>query len=129
MAILKVSAARILVIDDNPAVVDILVTLLGEEGYRVSGALTKDEGLKLFILSHPDLVVLDIALSGESNGIEVLKRIRSISPTTRVIVVSGMADPVGARQALEFGALAYVDKPCDFAYLKRVVAMALQGDV
>jgi CheY-like chemotaxis protein len=129
MAILKVSAARILVIDDNPAVVDILVTLLGEEGYRVSGALTKDEGLKLFILSHPDLVVLDIALSGESNGIEVLKRIRSISPTTRVIVVSGMADPVGARQALEVGALAYVDKPCDFAYLKRVVAMALQGDV
>jgi CheY-like chemotaxis protein len=129
MAILKASAARILVIDDNPAVVDILVTLLGEEGYRVSGALTKDEGLKLFILSRPDLVLLDIALSGESNGIEVLKRIRSISPIPRVIVVSGMADPVRARQALELGALAYVDKPCDLAYLKRVVAMALRGGV
>lgn len=129
MAILKVPAARILVIDDNPAVVDILVTLLGEEGYRVSGAVTRDEGLKLFILSHPDLVLLDIALPGRSNGIEVLKRIRSISPTTRVIVVSGMADPVRARQALELGALAYVDKPFDLAYLKRVVAMALRGGV
>jgi CheY-like chemotaxis protein len=126
MAILKLPAARILVIDDNPAVVDILVTMLGEEGYRVSGAVTEDEGLKLFILSHPDLVLLDIALRGTSNGIEVLKRIRSISPTTPVIVVSGMADPVRARQALELGALAYVDKPCDLAYLKRVVAMALR---
>jgi CheY-like chemotaxis protein len=129
MAILKLPAARILVIDDNPAVVDILVTMLGEEGYRVSGAVTKDEGLKLFILSHPDLVLLDIALRGTSNGIEVLKRIRSISPTTPVIVVSGMADPVRARQALELGALAYVDKPFDLAYLKRVVAMALREGV
>jgi CheY-like chemotaxis protein len=126
MAILKLPAARILVIDDNPAVVDILVTVLGEDGYKVSGAVTEDEGLKLFILSHPDLVLLDIALRGTSNGIEVLKRIRSISPTTPVIVVSGMADPVRARQALELGALAYVDKPCDLAYLKRVVAMALR---
>jgi DNA-binding NtrC family response regulator len=88
--------------------------------------VTEDEGLKLFVLSHPHLVLLDIALRGTSNGIEVLKRIRSISPTTPVIVVSGMADPVRARQALELGALAYVDKPCDLAYLKRVVAMALR---
>ena len=123
---MKVPAVRILVIDDNPAVVDILVTVLGEEGYEVSGTVTSDEGLKLFILSHPDLVLLDIALPG-MNGIEVLKRIRSIAPTARVVMVSGVADPVRAREALELGALAYVDKPFDLAYLKRVVAMALQG--
>ena len=122
---MKVPTARILVIDDNPAVVDILVTVLGEEGYGVSSAVTSDEGLKLFILSHPDLVLLDIALPG-MNGIEMLKRIRSIDPTARVVMVSGVADPVRAREALELGALAYVDKPFDLAYLKRVVAMALQ---
>ena len=59
------------------------------------------------------------------NGIELLKRIHSIIPTTRVIMVSGNTDPVLAREALELGALAYVDKPFDFAYLKRVIAMAL----
>ena len=123
---MKVPAVRILVIDDEPNVVDILVTLLGQEGYHVLGALTSDEGLKLFILSHPDLVLLDIALPG-MNGIEVLKRIRSIAPTARVVMVSGVADPVRAREALELGALAYVDKPFDSPYLKRVVAMALQG--
>jgi DNA-binding response OmpR family regulator len=122
---MKVPTARILVIDDNPAVVHILATVLGEEGYRVSSALTSDEGLKLFVLSHPDLVLLDIALPG-MNGIEVLKRIRSIAPTARVVMVSGIADPARAREALELGALAYIDKPFDLAYLKRVVAMALQ---
>jgi len=121
---LKVPAVRILVIDDEPAVVDILVTCLREEGYGALGAETSDEGLKLAILSRPELVLLDIALPG-MNGIELLKRIRSIIPTTRVIMVSGNTDPVLAREALELGALAYVDKPFDFAYLKRVIAMAL----
>ena len=59
-------------------------------------------------------------------GIELLKRIRSISPTTRVIVVTGNQDPLLAREAFQLGARAYVDKPFDLAYLKRVVAMALR---
>jgi two-component system response regulator (stage 0 sporulation protein F) len=62
------------------------------------------------------------------NGIEVLKRIRSIAPATKVIMVTASIDPLLAREALELGALAYVDKPFDFAYLKRVVVMALRPD-
>ena len=121
-------AARILVIDDNPQVVDLLGVCLRQEGYGVLGALTSDEGLKLAILSRPELVLLDIGLPG-TNGIELLKRIRSLSPTTRVIMVTGNSDPVLARETLELGALAYIDKPFDFAYLKRVIAMALQDGV
>jgi len=121
-------AARILVIDDNPHVVDILRSYLREEGYGVIGALTSDEGLKLAILSRPELVLLDIALPG-TNGIELLKRIRSINPTSRVIMVTGNIDPSLARKALELGALAYIDKPFDLAYLKRVIALALRDGV
>jgi CheY-like chemotaxis protein len=121
-------AARILVIDDNPGVVDILVAHLRGEGYPVLGALTGDEGLKDFILARPDLVLLDITLPGEMNGIELLKRIRSIDPASKVIMVTGNADPLLAREALELGATAYVDKPFDFAYLKRVVAVALRPE-
>lgn len=112
-------------IDDNPTIVDILGTCLRDEGYMVLSALTGDEGLKLFILSHPDPVLLDIALPGGMNGIEMLERIRSIAPAARVIMVSGKADHVLCRQALELGALAYIDKPFDIAYLKRVVAAAM----
>jgi len=125
---LTTPTARILVIDDNPHVVDILGTYLREEGYGVLGALTSDEGLKLAILSRPELVLLDIALPG-TNGIELLKRIRSINPTTRVIMVTGNIDSVLVREALELGALAYIDKPFDLAYLKRVIAMALREGV
>src|SRR5439155_13519852 len=128
-AMMKVPAARILVIDDDPDVVDILVACLRDEGYRVIGALTSDEGLKLVILSRPDLVLLDILLPGGMNGIEVLKRIRSINPTAKVIMVTGNTDPLLAREALELGALAYVDKPFDFDYLKRVIAMALRPEI
>src|SRR5437667_2225353 len=122
----NVPAARILVIDDNPDVVDILVTCLRGEGYGMLGARTSDEGLKL-VLSRPDLVLLDILMPG-LNGVDVLKRIRSIAPTTKVIIVTGNADLRLAREALELGALAYIDKPFDLAYLKRVVAMALRSE-
>jgi two-component system response regulator (stage 0 sporulation protein F) len=124
---MKAPAAKILVIDDNPDVVDLLATRLGEEGYGVWGALTSDDGLRLFILFRPDLVLLDMALPG-MNGIELLKRLRLINPTSRVVMVTGNTDPILARHALELGALAYIDKPFDFAYLKRVVAMALQTE-
>ena len=122
---MNVPAARILVIDDNPNLVDILVTCLRDEGYGVLGALTGDDGLKDFLLSRPDLVLLDLALAGGMGGLELLKRIHSINPRSKVIMVTGNTDPQLARRALELGALAYVDKPFDFAYLKRVVAMAL----
>ena len=123
----NVPVARILVIDDNPDVVDILVTCLRGEGYGILGARTSDEGLKLVSLSRPDLVLLDILMPG-LNGIEVLKRIRSITPTTKVIMVTGNADLRLAREALELGAVDYVDKPFDLAYLKRVVALALRSE-
>jgi DNA-binding response OmpR family regulator len=82
-AMVRASVATILVIDDDPRVVDTLVTCLREEGYGVLGALTSDEGLELLILSRPDLVLLDIRLPG-MDGIEVFTRIRSINPATKV---------------------------------------------
>lgn len=124
----KEPVARIVVIDDDPEMVDMLVACLRDEGYGVFGALTSDDGLKLVILSRPHLVLLDLMLP-RVNGIELLKRIRTIDPTIRVVMVSGSTDPLLAREALELGALAYIDKPFDFAYLKRVVAMALRTEI
>src|SRR5207245_9962021 len=105
VAMVMVPVARIVVIDDDPEVVDLLVSYLREEGYGVLGALTIDEGIRLVSLSRPDLVLLDILLPGGMNGIEVLKRIRSIDPTSKVIMVTGSRDPLLAREALELGAL------------------------
>jgi DNA-binding response OmpR family regulator len=116
---------RILVIDDNPNVVDMISTFLRGEGYGVLGALTSDDGLKLAILARPELVLLDIGLPG-ANGLELLMRIRLMNPSAKVIMVTGNTDPALAREAFRLGALAYVDKPFDLAYLKRVIALALR---
>jgi DNA-binding response OmpR family regulator len=121
----KLPAARILVIDDDRAVVRLLVVRLEEEGYMVLSAATSDEGLKLVTVFTPDLVLLDMGLP-DMSGLELLKRIRAINPAIAVIMVTGNTDPRRAREALELGACAYVDKPFDVPYLKRVVAMALR---
>jgi DNA-binding response OmpR family regulator len=125
---MNVPAAKILVIDDNHNVVDILVTYLREAGYGVLGALTSEDGLKGFILSRPDLVLLDIALAGRIDAIALLKRMRSISPTSRVVVVTGNTAPALTRAALELGALTYIGKPFNFPHLERVVEMALHSE-
>jgi CheY-like chemotaxis protein len=113
------------VVDDHADVVDILVDCLRHEGYAVLGAWTSAECLKRTILFRPDLVLLDIGMPG-MNGIELLERIRAIHPSAGVVMVTANADPQLARQALELGARAYVDKPFDLAYLKRVVAATLR---
>jgi CheY-like chemotaxis protein len=122
---MKLPAARILVIDDDRAVVRLLVTRLGEEDYMVRSAMTSEEGLKLVTSFQPDLVLLDVSLP-DLSGLEVLKRVRAINPAIAVVMVTGNTDPQRAREAFALGALAYIDKPFDYAYLKRVVAMALQ---
>lgn len=112
---------KILVIDDDRTVVDILTTCLREEGYGVFGALTAEDGLRLFLLARPDLVLLDLTLPGVMNGIEVLKQVRSIP----VIMISGNSDPNLVRHAYELGALAFIGKPFDLTYLTRIVSKAL----
>jgi DNA-binding response OmpR family regulator len=103
------------------------VACLAEEGYTVRSALTSDEGLTLVTSFHPTLVLLDVGLP-DMSGLEVLKGIRALDPAIGVIMVTANTDPKRAREALELGAR-YVDKPFDVAYLKRVVAMALQEGV
>jgi DNA-binding response OmpR family regulator len=116
------------VIDDDRTIVRLLVARLEQEGHTVRSALTSDEGLKMVTLFTPDLVLLDMGLP-DMSGLDVLKRIRAINPALAVIMVTGNTDPQRAREALELGAVAYIDKPFDIAYLKRVVAMALRKGV
>jgi DNA-binding response OmpR family regulator len=98
----RVPISRILVIDDDPRVVDLVANCLREERYGVSSALTSDEGLKLVVMSRPDLILLDLMLPG-LDGIDMLKRIRAIKLTNRVIIVTGNTDPRLAWESLEFG--------------------------
>ena len=101
---------KILVIDDEMSLCELIKDYLDEEGYRTFIATTAASGLALAKKEAPDLVMLDI-LMPEVGGLECLKRIKQMNPETIVVVVSGIADEEIARQAIRRGAFDYIHKP------------------
>jgi DNA-binding response OmpR family regulator len=115
---------RVLVVDDDPNVGDMLQDLLVEAGYVVKHALDGTEALRLVPVFEPDVVLLDLQLPGMS-GVEVLDRLRRDHPTVPVIIVTGNDDVEVARRMLRGGAFDYLSKPFTVEVLARVVAAAI----
>ena len=101
----------VLVVDDDPRMHRLLGRYLRAEGYRVELAADIDTARVLLQAQQPNLVLLDLRLSGE-NGLELAKEIRSRS-SLPIIVLSGKTDTVDKVVALELGADDYVTKPFD----------------
>ena len=106
------SAATILVIDDEPGIIDIVSTNLVAEGFRVISAENGEKGLELALADSPDLVVLDIMMPG-IDGWEVLRRLEADPDTagTPVILLTARIEDTDVLQGLERGAVEYITKP------------------
>ena len=100
---------KILVVDDEPAMVGALGALLGQAGHRIVAAYGGEEALRRFRDDEPDLVLLDLAMPG-MDGATVCRRIRETSDTP-IIVVSGERDRAATVELLDLGADDYVRKP------------------
>ena len=103
------SVLRILVVDDEPAMVGAVSAVLGSAGHQVVTAYDGDTALRRFAEESPDLVLLDLAMPGR-DGVEVCREIRRTSATP-VIVLSGESDEAAKVEALDTGADDYVTKP------------------
>ena len=101
---------NLLVIDDEPGIRDMMSLSLGADGYKVCTAADGAEGLGMFKEQKPDIVLTDIKMPG-LDGIEVLKRIKSMSPDTEVIVITGHGDMDLAVRSLQLMASDFVTKP------------------
>jgi two-component system nitrogen regulation response regulator NtrX len=102
--------SRILVIDDDAAIRDSLRMTLEYSGYEFIGAATGQEGLALVERDSPDVVLLDIKMPG-MDGMEVLTRLRSMSESTPVVMISGHGTTSTAVEAIKKGAMDFLDKP------------------
>ncbi len=100
---------RILVVDDEPAMVGAITALVGTAGHQVITAYDGDAALRRFEEEGPDLVLLDLAMPGR-DGVDVCREIRRTSRTP-VIVLTGEADELAKVEALDAGADDYVTKP------------------
>ena len=115
---------RILIVDDEQSVREVLSEYFTEQGYSVENAGGGEEALALVQRSTPDLVLLDVRMPG-IDGVETLRRIREIAPDVSVIMVTANEDVALARETLKLGALDYVAKPFDFVYLERAIMAGL----
>ncbi|MEK7387622.1 MAG: response regulator [candidate division NC10 bacterium] len=115
---------RILVVDDEAPVREVLTEYFTTQGYAVDAASNGNEALAAVKRARPDLVLLDVRMPGV-DGVEVLRRIREVEGGITVIMVTANEDVALARETLKLGAFDYVAKPFDFSYLDRAVAAGL----
>jgi DNA-binding NtrC family response regulator len=115
---------RILVVDDEPMLVDLVVEHLRDSHHEVETAANGRQALAAVARQRPDVVLLDINMPGLS-GLEVLKEIMKTDPSITVIMVSGNTDVAVTAEAIRHGAFSYVPKPFDFRYLRHFIAASI----
>jgi two-component system, chemotaxis family, chemotaxis protein CheY len=120
---------KILIIDDNDDLRDTLVVLLEDHGFSVISASDGESGTRAFSEARPDLVITDLIMPN-SDGVEAIRRIRTIDPTARIVAMSGgsiAGNDYQLRLAKEAGAMEVLPKPFEVDDLVAVVERCLNG--
>jgi two-component system OmpR family response regulator len=117
--------ARILVVDDDPGIRDVLTDYLVRQGFQAEGAADAREMDRLLARRPTDVVVLDLMMPGE-DGLSVCRRLAETGPP--VIMLSAMGEDTDRIVGLELGAADYLPKPCNpRELLARIRAVLRRG--
>ena len=114
---------RVLVVDDNEVILDILKQFLGR-GYTVEVVGNASLALASVVQKTPDIILLDVRMPGV-DGLSLLKSLRDMGVQTPIFVMTGYDSTQVAMEALEKGATGYLPKPFDLIHLDRLIAHAL----
>lgn len=117
-------SARILVVDDEPALCDLLVQSLSGQGHQIETCSSGHKAVKALAGHAFDLVLLDVGLP-DMDGFETMARIRQKWPQTLVIMITGDATIESAVEALKSGAYDFLKKPFQIMELRKTVKNAL----
>jgi two-component system KDP operon response regulator KdpE len=116
--------ARILVVDDEPAILRVVRANLTRHGYRVETAATGQAALDAHTYHHPDLILLDLGLP-DLDGLEIVRQIRDRAATP-IVILSARGAERDKVQALDLGADDYLTKPFGVEELLARVRVALR---
>jgi DNA-binding NtrC family response regulator len=119
------SDARLLIIDDDQMMLDLARYQLQSRGYRVLTAATGEEGLRLIAENNIALALTDLQLP-DINGIELVGKLKDVSPRTEIIMVTGYGSLTMAIDAIKAGAFYFVEKPVEFEELFILIQNALE---
>ena len=119
---------RILIVDDSFYMRTMLKNMLTDAGYEVVGeAANGAQALEMATATSPDPITLDVILP-DNTGLDVLKSLRQIQPSAKVVMCSAVGQEVIVTEAIENGALAYIVKPFSEEKVLEIVGSALQND-
>lgn len=116
---------KILVVDDQVGIVSFLYDFFTHKEYNVLQATSGRQAVQVVKKEHPVLVLLDIKLGWGRDGIQVLKEIKEVAPSTRVIMMTSVSDEDVIQEAFSLGADDYVIKPFSLKYLEKVVMLKI----
>jgi DNA-binding NtrC family response regulator len=108
---------RLLVVDDDALLRSTIAAALREEGWAVDVAENGAEGVALFEQERHALAVIDLVMP-RMDGMQVLRRIKSLAPTTTVVILTGHGSVESAVEAMREGAADFITKPCSIRELK-----------
>jgi len=115
---------RMVIVDDEPEVLEELAEVFGEYGYEIETAREGEEALRKVKEKRPHVMLLDIRMPG-MDGIEVLRRVREVDPSLGVIMVTAVMEEGLAKEAMKLGAFDYITKPIDLDYLRTSVVIKI----
>jgi DNA-binding NtrC family response regulator len=119
------SRARILVLDDDREVGDLLVDFLTDEGYTVAACQKGPDALAVLEKMHPDLLITDLVMDG-MQGMEVLRIAKLHDPNLAVVMITAFGSIESAVEAMRLGAFYYLTKPFKNADLLLLIERALE---
>ena len=118
--------SRILIVDDEEDICEMLSDFLEECGYETFRATTGKEALSVVKAARPHLMLLNIRLP-EMSGIDILRDVRAIDQEIGVIMVTEYQDVSIAQEALKMGASDFITKPLDLNYLETSVQVKIKA--
>jgi len=118
-------AKRVLIADDEPAILALCSRAVRSWGYEVAKASSGEEALALVKREHFDVLIADIVMPGMS-GIELLQKAREVIPELAVVVITGFSSVESAIKALRAGAHDFITKPFHIEELREAIEHALQ---
>ncbi len=116
---------NILIVDDEQEFLDITVKRLEKRGLKAKGAESGEKALEILEHSYTDVVLLDVKMPG-MDGIETLRRIRTMKPLIQVVLLTGHASVDSGIEGMKLGAFDYLMKPIELEPLIEKLADAYE---
>ena len=112
---------RLLVVDNEIDICNFVKSFFEIRGFEVLTALNGDEAMAVLSEKKPDIVILDIMMRTDEEGLDYLPRMKKALPAAKVLMVTGVDDEKSVEKAKAMGADDYITKPLILEYLENTV--------